>query len=79
MVSDSKYLPMIVGALFVAFLGFLAFLGKETLQTNGRLTRIETSIAENRTEREAQIADLRQRVSRIEDRSNGHLHSRDEQ
>lgn len=66
--NDGKILQVVLGTVFVAFIGFQGWVATEISGTNERLTKIETTMAENRAEREAQIADLRSRVGRIEDR-----------
>lgn len=64
------YLQVILGALAVAFIGFQAWLANALIDgqsiTSDRLTKIETTMAENREERQATDRDLRTRLERIE-------------
>lgn len=64
--NDSKTLQMVLGALFVAFLAFQGWLADSVSDMKNRLTKIETSIDQNREERQAQVNDLRDRISRLE-------------
>ncbi len=66
--DSGKILQWIVGLLIAALVGYLGWLGSSVNTISNRLTAIETSIAEGRLERASQIADLRERVSRLEQR-----------
>ncbi|MEA3033220.1 MAG: hypothetical protein QOH86_1236 [Sphingomonadales bacterium] len=66
--GGGKYLQMILGALFVCFLGFQAWMARTLIDgqsgTNDRLTKIEATIDRNKEERNEQ---LRLRDFRIDD------------
>lgn len=53
----------IIGAVIAA--GVIASVGM-LIRTGDRLTKIETTITENRMERQGQIQDLRDRIERLE-------------
>lgn len=59
---------MMAGAIFVAFLGFLAWVGSTIGELSDRVARVETTLVENREERVTQISDLRERVTRLENK-----------
>jgi hypothetical protein len=65
--SSDRFRQLVYGVAGAASLTFLGWVG---LSVNGmaeRLTTIEVTMRENKAEREAQIADLRARVGRLED------------
>ncbi len=66
--DTGKILQWITGILIAALIGYLGWLGSSVNGISVRLTAIEVSIAEGRAERASQIADLRERVSRLEQR-----------
>lgn len=72
MTSD-KILQLLLGLLGAVFLGFQGWLATSLIDgqsdTNDRLIKIETTISENREERQQQIVDLRTRIQRLEERS----------
>jgi hypothetical protein len=59
---------IVVGLALTCTVGFLGWIGTSVNAMAERLTTIEVTMRENKAEREAQIADLRNRVNRIEDR-----------
>jgi hypothetical protein len=65
--SIDWFRTLVVGAALTCSLSFMAWLGISVNGMADRLTTIEVTMRENRAEREAQIADLRARVGRLED------------
>lgn len=64
--SAAKILTWVLGVIAtLATIGIAATVGM-LIDTGDRLTAIETTISENRQERQAQIASLERRVDRIE-------------
>lgn len=59
---------IVLGMAGTCTVGFLGWVGTSVNGMSERLTTIEVTMRENKAEREAQIADLRNRVNRIEDR-----------
>jgi hypothetical protein len=67
--SDAgRYLQIVLGGLFVAFLGFQGWLAVSINSINDRLTRIEATMEENKAERQRQVSELDRRLTRVEDR-----------
>lgn len=66
--NSDKWLQIVLGGIFVAFLGFQGWLASTLVngqeKTNDRLTKIETTIDRNKDERNEQ---LRLRDSRMDD------------
>ena len=67
--SIDWFKTLVVGAALTCTMGFMAWLGTSVNGMAERLTTIEVTMRENKAEREAQIADLRSRVTRLEDRA----------
>ncbi len=64
--DSAKILQWIVGLFVAALIGYLGWLGASINSISTRLTAIETTITEGRAERIAQINDLRERMTRVE-------------
>ncbi len=68
--GTTRLLQWVVGILaslaVAALLAFLSWVGASVSDMNTRLTRLDATIAEGRAERQEQVADLRARMSRVE-------------
>jgi hypothetical protein len=65
--AQDRFKPAVYSVATAATLGFLGWVGLSVNGMSDRLTTIEVTMRENKAEREAQIADLRARVGRLED------------
>lgn len=65
--DPDRFRSVVYGLAAAATLGFGGWLGMSVNGMSDRLTRMEVTITENKSEREAQINDLRSRVGRLED------------
>jgi hypothetical protein len=71
--ESERFRQTVYGLAAAATLAYGGWLGFQVTTSSAnvteRLTRIETSMSENRAERTAQIEDLRRRVDRLEGRA----------
>lgn len=66
--EENRFRSVVYGLAAAATLAFLGWVGMSVNGMTERLTTIEVTMRENKEERLQQIADLRNRVGRIEDR-----------
>jgi hypothetical protein len=68
--NPDRFRSIVYGVAATATFSFLGWVGLSVNGMSDRLTTIEVTIRENRAERETQIADLRERVGRLEEERN---------
>lgn len=68
MIEENRFRSVVYGIFAAATLAFLGWVGMSVNGMTERLTTIEVTMRENKEERLQQVADLRNRVNRIEDR-----------
>lgn len=69
--SEDRFRQVVYGIAAAATMTYGAWAGVQINSINDRLTRIETTMAENRSERQLQVEYLRHRIERIEAREGG--------
>lgn len=66
--APDYFRQIVYGITATATMAYAAWAGVQINSINDRLTRIETSMAEGKAERQAQVEDLRRRMERVEGR-----------